>query len=115
MKHVANQKVRIFLIIAIKFVTCRPFGSILNDIVNRYDDLTVGGEYQLMDMIFLRGGMSLPQLEDESSQTDEVLGGVNFGAGLKYNLFGTNLLVEYTYRSQKYFDGNSLISLSLGF
>ena len=81
----------------------------------RYDDLTVGGEYQLMDMIFVRGGMSLPQLEDESSQTDEVLGGVNFGAGLKYNLFGTNLLVEYTYRSQKYYDGNNLISLSLGF
>tara|TARA_B100000686_G_scaffold348761_1_gene440592 strand:- start:1749 stop:2759 length:1011 start_codon:yes stop_codon:yes gene_type:complete len=81
----------------------------------RYDDLTVGGEYQLMDMIFLRGGMSLPQLEDDSSQKDDVLGGVNFGAGLKYSLFGTSLLVEYTYRTQKYFDGNSLISLSLGF
>ena len=62
----------------------------------------------------LRGGMSLPMLEDDSSQEDEVLSGVNFGAGLKYDLFGTKLLLEYTYRSQKYFDGNSLVSLSVG-
>ena len=80
----------------------------------RYDDLTLGAEYELMDMVFLRGGMSLPMLEDDSSQEDEVLSGVNFGAGLKYDLFGTKLLLEYTYRSQKYFDGNSLVSLSVG-
>ena len=31
MKHVADQKkFALFIIIAIKFVTCRPFGSILN-------------------------------------------------------------------------------------
>ena len=81
----------------------------------RYDDLSIGGEYVLMDMVYLRGGMSLPQLEEDSVQEDEILTGFNFGAGLKYNLMGTDLLVEYTYRSQKYFDGNSLLSLSVGF
>ncbi len=81
----------------------------------RYDDLSVGGEYELMEMIYLRGGLSIPMLEEDSHQKDEVLSGFNFGAGLKYNLLGTDLFVEYTYRSQKYFDANNLLSLSVGF
>ena len=81
----------------------------------RYDDLSIGGEYELMEMVYLRGGMSIPMLEENSAQEDEVLGGLNFGAGLKYNLLGTDLLIEYTYRSQKYFDANNLLSLSVGF
>ena len=44
----------------------------------RYDDLSIGGEYELMGMVYLRGGMSIPMLEENSVQEDEILTGFNF-------------------------------------
>ena len=41
-------------------------------------------------------------LEDESKNDGEVLFSANFGAGLKYALYGVNLVVDYTYRGTEH-------------
>ncbi|MBI88786.1 MAG: hypothetical protein CMG60_01755 [Candidatus Marinimicrobia bacterium] len=82
----------------------------------QYDELNLGAEYALMDMFYLRGGMTTPMLEDESSNTDETLFGLNFGAGLKYSLYGANLVVDYTMRNQSdNFNASNVFSLGIVF
>ena len=65
-----------------------------------YDELNLGAEYTLMDMIHLRAGMTSPMLEEDSANNDETLFSMNFGAGLHYSLYGANLVVDYTMRNQ---------------
>ena len=64
-----------------------------------YDELNFGAEYTLMDMVYLRGGLTSPMLEEDSMNDGETLFSTNFGAGLKYALYGVNLVVDYTYLS----------------
>ena len=80
-----------------------------------YDELNLGAEYTLMDMIYLRGGMTSPMLEEGSSNDGETLFGVNFGAGLKYSLYGVNMVVDFTMRNQGSFDTSNVLSLGLLF
>ena len=80
-----------------------------------YDELNLGAEYALMDMAYLRGGMSSPMLDDDSSNDGEVLFGVNFGAGLKYSLYGLDMVVDWTMKSQGDFDSSNIFSLGLLF
>tara|TARA_Y100000310_G_scaffold341213_1_gene439643 strand:+ start:16 stop:621 length:606 start_codon:yes stop_codon:yes gene_type:complete len=80
-----------------------------------YDELTLGAEYNLMDMVSLRAGMTSPMLEEDSSNDGETLFGVNFGAGLKYSLYGVNMVVDYTMRNQGTFDTSNVLSLGLLF
>ena len=65
-----------------------------------YDELNFGAEYTLMDMIYLRAGMTSPMLEENSNNDGETLFSMNFGAGLKYSLYGVNMVVDYTMRNQ---------------
>ena len=51
-------------------------------------------------------------LEDESKNDGEVLFS---GAGLKYALYGVNLVVDYTYRGTDTFDPSNILSLGLQF
>ena len=61
-----------------------------------YDELNLGGEYTLNDMFHLRAGLTSPMLEEDSMNDGETLYSMNFGAGLKYSLYGVNLVVDYT-------------------
>ena len=69
-----------------------------------YDELNFGAEYTLMDMVYLRGGLTSPMLEEDSMNDGETLFSTNFGAGLKYALYGVNLVVDYTYRGTETFE-----------
>ncbi len=81
-----------------------------------YDELNLGAEYTLMDMIHLRAGMTSPMLEEESLNTDETLFSMNFGAGLNYALYGVNMVVDFTMRNQgDYFGTSNVLSLGLLF
>jgi hypothetical protein len=80
-----------------------------------YDELNLGAEYTLMDMVYLRGGLTSPMLEEDSMNDGETLFSTNFGAGLKYALYGVNLVVDYTYRGTDTFDPSSVLSLGLQF
>lgn len=80
-----------------------------------YDELNFGAEYTLMDMVYLRGGLTSPMLEEDSMNDGETLFSTNFGAGLKYALYGVNLVVDYTYRGTETFDPSSVLSLGLQF
>lgn len=80
-----------------------------------YDELNFGVEYTLMDMVYLRGGLTSPMLEEDSMNDGETLFSTNFGAGLKYALYGVNLVVDYTYRGTETFDPSNVLSLGLQF
>ena len=81
-----------------------------------YDELNMGAEYTLNDMFHLRAGMTMPQLEEDSANDGETLYSMNFGAGLKYSLYGVNLVVDYTMRNQSdAFNTSNVFSLGLVF
>ena len=81
-----------------------------------YDELNLGAEYTLMDMIYLRAGMTSPMLEENSNNDGETLFSMNFGAGLKYSLYGVNMVVDYTMRNQgDTFNSSNVLSLGLLF
>ena len=81
-----------------------------------YDELNFGAEYSLMDMIYLRAGMTTAMLDEDSNNKDETLYSLNFGAGFKYSLYGANLIVDYTMRNQSdTFDTSNILSLGLVF
>ena len=81
-----------------------------------YDELNLGGEYTLNDMFHLRAGVTSPMLEEDSMNDGETLYSMNFGAGLKYSLYGVNLVVDYTMRNQSdSFNTSNVFSLGLVF
>ena len=81
-----------------------------------YDELNLGAEYSLLDMAYIRLGMTSPMLEEDSNNKDETLFSMNFGAGLKYNVMGINMVVDYTMRNQSdSFNTSNVLSLGLLF
>ena len=81
-----------------------------------YDELNLGGEYTLNDMFHLRAGVTSPMLEEDSMNDGETLYSMNFGAGLKYSLYGVNLVVDYTMRNQSdSFNTSNVFSVGLVF
>ena len=81
-----------------------------------YDELNLGGEYTLNDMFYLRAGVTSPMLEEDSMNDGETLYSMNFGAGLKYSLYGVNLVVDYTMRNQSdTFNTSNVFSVGLVF
>ncbi|KAA3612177.1 MAG: hypothetical protein DWQ05_19435 [Calditrichaeota bacterium] len=80
------------------------------------DDLAIlGAEYALNDMFFLRGGygLSTEGSEDATGQATNIFG-FTAGAGLKYNVSGTTLIIDYAYRSTEFFDANNVFSFRFG-
>lgn len=80
-----------------------------------FDQFNFGGEFNLNDMLFVRGGLSTGLVEDDDIDKDNLLFGPHFGAGLKFELRGIELLVDYAYRTTEFFDGNSLITIGFAF
>ena len=70
-----------------------------------------GAEYGYNNLFFLRAGYSM----SPKSQDPNYIYGFTAGAGVNYNLGGIDLKIDYAYRSTKYFTGNNIFSISLGF
>ncbi len=75
------------------------------------DVYNLGAEYGYNKMFFLRGGYSL----SPKNQDADYIYGFTAGAGISYNMGGVDLKVDYAYRAAKYFNGNHIFSVSLGF
>jgi hypothetical protein len=77
------------------------------------DEVKIGGEYGFNDLVFLRAGYANAYELD----SDYATFGLNAGIGLKYNVGGINLQVDYAYQAVKYdaLGDNHIFSLGLGF
>ena len=75
------------------------------------DEYKLGAEYGYDKMFFARAGyQGAPQVSSEN-----YLYGFTAGAGIHYDLSGIVVTVDYAYRDAKYFNGNHIFSLTLGF
>ncbi|OGU32799.1 MAG: hypothetical protein A2057_06270 [Ignavibacteria bacterium GWA2_35_9] len=75
------------------------------------DEYRLGLEYGYKEIFFVRGGYSLAP---EAVQDDYIYG-LTAGIGINYELNNLDLKVDYAYRDTRYFDGNHVVSLSVGF
>lgn len=78
-----------------------------------WDEFNFGGEFDFNDMLFVRGGLTTALITEEDVDEDNVLFGLHFGAGLKYELKGVGLQLDYAYRPTEYFSANHLITIGL--
>jgi hypothetical protein len=77
------------------------------------DEYKVGLEYALNNMFFVRAGYAYtPSFADN---TDYNIYGITAGLGLKYDLGGTALKIDYAFRQTKFFDNNHVIAVQFGF
>jgi len=78
-----------------------------------YDQYNAGLEvgYKMDDLrLFGRAGYSaVPQ------NSDNDIYGSTFGAGIEYNMGGANVVLDYGYRSAKFFNANQVFSVKLEF
>ncbi len=75
------------------------------------DVYNLGLEYGYNKTFFLRGGYSM----SPKNQDPNYIYGLSAGAGIHYNLGTVDLKVDYAYRAVKYFSGNNVFSIELGF
>ncbi len=75
------------------------------------DYIKLGAEYMYDNMIALRAGYLLMG----NTEADAQLYSFTVGAGLKYNVGGTVLGIDYAYRASQYFDANNMFSLNVAF
>lgn len=75
------------------------------------DEYKGGFEYGYNNNFFIRAGyMGSPE-----SQSPDYIYGFTGGVGIAYAFEGTELSFDYAYRAVKYFDGNHIISIKVGF
>jgi hypothetical protein len=74
------------------------------------DEYKFGLEYGYDNTVFLRGGYAM-----SAGNSDEYIYGFSAGVGLNYDLGGLTATVDYAYRDVKYFGGNHVFGISLGF
>jgi hypothetical protein len=80
------------------------------------DEYKVGAEFVFENVLFARAGYSFaPQADKDPAGETSYIFGLSFGAGIALDLGGTEARVDYAYRNVKYFDGNNVLTLSLGF
>ena len=100
-----------------------------------FDEYRFGAEFLVMDMLSLRGGLSMgydpepygadgienttDDADDEGgleSNSDEFIWGPTFGFGLDLEkLTGLGVSIDYAYRTAKFFDGVSWLTLTVAF
>ncbi len=80
------------------------------------DEYNLGGEYNFDNLFFVRGGYTFsPQADKDPTGANSYIYDYTLGAGLHYALTGIDLTFDYAYRHVKYFDGNNVITLKVGF
>ncbi|MCL5031052.1 MAG: PorV/PorQ family protein [Bacteroidetes bacterium] len=75
------------------------------------DVYNIGAEYGYNQLFFVRGGYTL----SPKDQDPDYIYGFTAGAGINYDISGVNFKIDYAYRGVKYFGGNHIFSVSLGF
>jgi len=85
-------------------------GVFQNNNVQR-DAYKLGVEYSYDNFVALRGGYVFT----DGAASDDVLYTFTMGAGIKYNVGGAVLSLDYAFRDSQYFDANNMFTLSVGF
>ena len=78
------------------------------------NNLRYGTEGTYKDMVFLRAGYIQYLYPDDYPMDEESEYGVSFGGGIKLNLGGKDLFVDYAYRPMDTFDANQYFAISFG-
>ncbi|HYE95502.1 MAG TPA: PorV/PorQ family protein [Rubricoccaceae bacterium] len=73
------------------------------------DQYTAGVEVGYANLFYVRGGVNVTS--DTEQHAWEIW---NVGAGLNFNLAGTNLLVDYAFRPSSVFDGVHMFTVGVG-
>jgi len=79
------------------------------------DHISVGAEFGLKDMLFLRAGYMSMLYPDDWEWDKESQFGLSMGFGLNLNFAGTNIMFDYANRPMELFDANQYFSVSFGF
>jgi len=80
------------------------------------DEYKVGGEFVFENILSVRGGYSFaPQADKDPAGETSYIYGLSYGAGLLLNLGDIEARIDYAHRDVKYFSGNDVFTLSLGF
>jgi hypothetical protein len=79
------------------------------------DEYSLGGEYNFQNTVFLRGGYLFSPQSDLSDGNQGYIYDFTIGLGFHTELSGVDMAFDYAYRHMKYFDGNNVITLRLGF
>jgi hypothetical protein len=80
------------------------------------DEYNAGAEYIFNDLFFLRGGYTFsPQAAKDPTGASSYIYDYSLGAGVHYGVGDVDLTLDYAYRHVKYFTGNNVISLRIGF
>lgn len=80
------------------------------------DEYKVGGEFAFQNMLFVRGGYSLsPQSGKDVAGQQSYIYGFTAGLGIAVDLGDVQARLDYAYRDVKYFGGNNVFTVSLGF
>ena len=74
------------------------------------DETKLGAEYGYHNTFFVRAGYQFAVQE-----SDNYIYGLTAGAGINYDVGGIGVRIDYAFRDVKYFDGNHIFSVSLGF
>lgn len=76
------------------------------------DEYRVGLEYGYNNTFFLRGGYTFAP---EQAFNDSYIYGFTGGAGIDYSFESISIKVDYAYRYARFFDGNHVFGITLGF
>ena len=83
------------------------------------DEYKLGAEYGFNNMFFVRAGYGISQVSEDKtlpvSDKAAFIYGFTAGAGINYDMETATLGFNYAYRAVKYFDGNHIVSLAIGF
>ncbi len=80
------------------------------------DEWNVGAEYSFMGIFFARGGYTFsPETTTDIAGENAYIYDWTAGAGVHYDVGGVVLSFDYGYRAVKYFDGNHVFTLAVGF
>ena len=79
------------------------------------DEYKLGGEYGYNNLFFVRAGYLFSPGVGESFGESNYIYGFTAGAGINYEVEGFGVKVDYAFRDTKFFDGNHVFALTLGF
>ena len=80
------------------------------------DEYNLGAEYEFTNTLFLRGGYTFaPQSVKDIADERSYVYDYTLGAGLHYPVGDVDISIDYAYQHVKFFTGNNVFTLRLGF
>lgn len=77
------------------------------------DEVKLGAEVVFNNLLYVRGGYIV--LPEGEGNYENVYNGIHAGFGIKYDVAGAAIAIDYAYRTMKYWDANNIVTLSIGF